>query len=175
MEFKENSEEIFIRYVPFLKWSVGAALIFIFVFFGIWMLYNIYTNSNFLGITPFIVFSTAIFFLGIFDVGLGFFIFEAMVTVSIKRQARCIDISRQRIFGKKTERFFLHQIEKFRSYKAKHFFSTQYFLALVLANGKTVKLKIPIGNDKQNTTKFIKNLNKFTKTKLVTNEIPSDE
>jgi hypothetical protein len=171
MELKENSEEIFIRYVPFWRWSIGAILIFISAFFGIWFLYTVLTNSNVLGDVPFIVFGIAFSLVVIFDISLGSLIFAALVTVSVKRKARCIDINYRRIYGRKTERLFFHQIEKFKSYKTKSGFSTRYFLALVLANGKTVELKIPIGSDKQITTKFIKNLNKFMKSKAVSNEI----
>jgi hypothetical protein len=93
-----------------------------------------------------------------------------LVTVGIDQRTDSVDIIRQRFYGKKAERFYFHQIEKFKSYKGKLNFSQQYFLALVLANRKTLKLKIPVGADKLETTRLVKKLNKFVKSKKAANE-----
>jgi hypothetical protein len=170
MDVNEDSEKISIKYIPISKWISGGILTFILGVFGVWFIYFMYANPNnsvnWLSLFLVTAFALAIIFPGIFDFNIDSLIFAPLITVKLNQNAQNVDIIRLRFYGKRTERFYFHQIRKFKSYKAKLNFSSQYFLALVLVNGKMLKLRIPIGDDKQNTVKFVKKLNKFIRKKV---------
>lgn len=174
MQIEENAEEIRIRHVPVRDWIVGGVLsvltlVFFFLFlsalifsaefhrllFGEWIdaiFYASLAASAILmacGIKPLIA---------------------PLTTVSVDHQTLAVTINEKRFYGTKTQRLYFHQIDKFKSYKGKLNFSPQYFLALVLANRKTLRLKIPVGTDKLETTRLVKKLNKFVKSKKSANE-----
>lgn len=81
-----------------------------------------------------------------------------LVIITISQKTNGLDILRQRFYGSETERFYFFQIQKFKLYKSKVNFSSKYFPTLVLADKKTVELKIPVGGDKQTTIKLFKRL-----------------
>ena len=166
MRLIENSDEIIIRHVPFGKWIIGGTLIFIFCLFSIWLIYPaIYSSSESLNLLPLFIFGAAVILIAVFDISLNSMIFAPLRIVTINEKTKSVDIVHQRFYGSETERYYFHQIEKFKSYKGTVSFSSRYFLALILANRKVIKLRIPVGDDKQETIKLIKKLNKFMKPK----------
>jgi len=174
MQLTENSDEISIRHIPVGKWIIGGALIFIFSVFSIWFIFSaIFSSSNsfeagtesLIKILPLLIFGASIILITVFGISLHSMIFAPLTTVTISRKTESIDILYQRFYGKNAKRYYFHQIEKFKSYKGAVNFSSRYFLALILANHKQIKLSIPIGKDKQHTIKLIKRLNKFIKPK----------
>lgn len=170
MKYTENSGEIIIRHVPLFNWIIGGSLTCISFFFILWFVYRSYVNSfgNWSELID-VLFIIAIFVVALFEIKM---IRAPLVTLIVKAETQSVDIVRQRFYGKKTQRFHFTQTNKFKSYKSKIHFSEKYFLALVLANRRTKKLGIPIGGDKQETVKFIKNLNKFIKSnKLSVNTV----
>jgi hypothetical protein len=175
MNLNETSNEILIRHVPVKEWIIGGILIF-FTFVVCLLLFHAFFAApsgyyesligDWTGIMsvllPLIAVITAI---------IGFSAIRApLTTIRINSNTSSIDITHQRIYGTKTERFYFYQILKFKSYKTKMKTSQQYFPALVLANKRTIKLKIPIGSDQQNTVKFIKKINKFIKPKSLSSQ-----
>ena len=166
MKLAENSDEIIIRHVPFGKWIIGGILIFIFSLFSIWFIYSaIFSSSDSLGLLPVIIFAATVILIVVFDISLNSMIFAPLRIVTISEKMKSIDIVHQRFYGTEAKRYYFHQIEKFKSYKGTVNFSSRYFLALILANRKVIKLRIPIGDNKQETIKLIKKLNKFMKPK----------
>lgn len=159
MKVSENSDEIIIRHVPVEQWIIGGFLTFIFVVVCLVLTFSSYSFfDGLLGAFIAIVFVVCIFGLKLFSM-----ISAPLATVSVSQKTKSVDILNRRFYGSQKKRFYFNQIGKFKSYKPKLNFSSEYFLALVLANQKTLKLKIAIGDDKQETVKFIKKLNKFVK------------
>ncbi len=81
--------------------------------------------------------------------------------IAIDPKARFVDLTRLRIYGSHTDRYFFHQIEKFRSHKRKRFFVKTYFMEVILVNKTKIFIQIPIGEEQHEVTKFIKKLNKI--------------
>lgn len=174
MKLTENSDEISIRHIPVGKWITGGALIFIFSVFSIWFIRSaIFSSSNSFEAgaeswhktLPLLISAAVVILIAILGISLNSMIFAPLMTVTISRKTKSIDILYQRFYGNDAKRYYFHQIEKFKSYKGAVNFSSRYFLALILANQKKIKLSIPIGGDKQETIKLIKKLNKFMKSK----------
>lgn len=172
MKLTESSDEIIVRHVPIEKWIVGGTLIFVFGGFCIWLIYSAMLGSGSffepstklgLGLLPILIFTAAIILIAIFDISLSSMIFAPLMTVTISEKTKSVDIHYQRFYGSKLKQHYFYNVEKFKSYRGTVNFSSRYFLALVLVNRKTIKLKIPIGKDKQDIIKLIKKLNKFMK------------
>jgi len=163
MDLKIDSEEVSIRYVPVRKWVVGGILALAIVVFSIWLVYVFY--NRWAGMLFPSAFAAVTILIAVLDIKANSLIFAPLITVKINQETRSVEIVRQRFYGKRIERFYFYQIRKFRSRKANVNFSGQYFLTLILASGKALRLGIPIGNDKQDTAKFIKQLNKFIRRK----------
>lgn len=168
MTITENHGEIIIRHYPFAKWIIGGVLAFIFGCLALSLVYFVYTDSS----------EGQIQFSAFLLIVIGFIIIllelkmicAPLIIVNISSQIQGINLIHRRFYGSKTRRFHFHQTNKFKSYKSKMNLSEKYYLALVLSNRKTMKLDIPIGEDKQQTVKFIKNLNKFIKSTKISNE-----
>jgi hypothetical protein len=180
MKLTENSDEIVIRHIPIGEWITGAALIFVFGGFWVWLTYSAMLGTgNFfeapttlwLGVLAILIFTAAIVLIAVLDISLSSMIFAPLTIVTISERTKSVDIVYQRFYSNKVKRHFFHNVEKFKSYKGTVNFSSRYFLALVLVNRKTIKLKIPIGTDKQEIIKLIKSLNKFMKSKDLQNGI----
>lgn len=174
MNLTESFDEIVIRYIPIEKWIVGGTLIFVFGGFCIWLIYSAMLGSGSffepstklgLRLLPILIFAAAFILISVFDISSNSMIFAPLMTITISEKTKSIDIHYQRFYGSKVKRHYFHNVEKFKSYKGTVNFSSRYFLALVLVNRKTIKLKIPIGTDKQDIIKLIKKLNKFMKVK----------
>lgn len=151
----DGSDDIRFRYVPIVRWACGAILLlvcFTILLIGLVSGFFSWILIFFLALASVIIFCNS------------FFLLAPMTTVVFSPESKYIQVSNARIYGKRVNRYYLSQVEKFKSYKAKLNFSQQYFLALVRSNRKTIKLKVPIGRDKQETVKLIKNLNKIIRT-----------
>lgn len=172
MKVTENSDEIIIRHIPVREWATGGVLTSILFGFFLWFAYSVFVSRNGLpkafsgDCLPVFIIGAAVL-LVFFEIRT---VSAPLVTVTIRKGIKAVDIRLQRFYGSRINRFHFTQIGKFKSYKGKINFSQQYFLALVLANNKVLKLNIPIGGDKQNTIKFIKKLNKFIKFKGLSEE-----
>lgn len=178
MKLSENSDEIVIRHVPVAQWILGGFLAFVFGGFCIWLVFSATLNprialkvetGELLEFLPILVFIAASVLAVLFELKLISMICAPLATVIVSKETKSVDIMRRRIYSSKAERFYFHQIEKFKSYKGKVNFSSKYFLALVLVNRKVIKLKIPVYSDKQKTIKLIKKLNKFVKSSEIVN------
>lgn len=174
MKLTENSDEIIIRHLPIGKWITGGTIIFVFGSFCIWLIYFATSGSESffepstklgLGLLPILILAAAIILIAVLDISVGSMIFAPLTTVTISERTKSVDVLYQRFYGGKLKRHFFHNVEKFKSYKGTVNFSSRYFLALVSVNRKTIKLKIPIGKDKQEIIKLIKKLNQFMKSK----------
>ena len=161
MSLKEDSEGMHFRHVPTTKWIGG-----IFLFTGpailLFALIKLAQNgSQFAyewGVWLMVIFIALVSFIDIFS---SSFLFAPLTTVDVCPTPKYIEVINKKIYGRKVARYYFSQVTKFKSYKAKLNLSQQYFLALVLANRKTIKLKLPIGADKQETVRLIKKLNKI--------------
>lgn len=171
MQLTENSDEIVIRHVPVREWIIGGFLTFLIGVFCLFLLFAILSAprgfyesmlGEWLGFLSFLFVAVIFLVVVFFEIKI---IRAPLATVVINRKNARFDVVYQRFYGTKSQRFYFYQIQKFKSYKGKLIFKSSYFLAVVLANKKVIKLKMPIGNDKQDITKFIKKLNKFVKSK----------
>jgi hypothetical protein len=179
MQLIENPDEIVIRHAPIAQWISGGILAFIFGGFCLWLLFfSGFNLRDFLthGAVDFLEMLSVIAFIIICSLAILLefklisMICAPTITVIISHKTKSVDVLNRRFYGSQTKRFYFTQIQKFKSYKGKLNFSSQYFLALVLANKKVLKLKIMIGADKQNTIKLVKKLNKFVKSEITSKE-----
>jgi hypothetical protein len=162
MSLVEDSEGIHFRFVPIVKWIVGVCffLLFASVLAGFFLLgWKGFLGSQSWGDVIFWLIIILMLFGSCVDIMSGSFLLAPLTTVSVINRAKYVEVSRKRVYGKNTKRYHFSQLAQFKSYKAKLHLSQQYFLALVLENRKTIKLKVPIGTDKQETVKLIKKLN----------------
>ncbi len=159
MKLNENSDEIAIRYVPISQWIIGGTLTLVCLGLGFWIL-----HIDLIGSWPSIVVPIAIILFVISEVGGFLMILAPLTAITLSRQTNSVSILRKRIYGGKEKRYYFFQVKKFKSYKKHGKFSSKYFLALVLANQNVIKLKIPLGT-KEETIKLVKKLNKFIKSK----------
>ena len=173
MQIAENSEEIILRYIPVREWIIGGGLVFIGGVCFFWMLYSLLINSSFLSKSfpgNWIELVPALMIGGLFLLILYPFIRTPVVTVTINQKTKSIDAHFRRLYGIQTNRFYFMQISKFKSYKSAVNYSSKYYLALILANNKEVRLQAAIDKDKQKTIKLVKKLNKFIKSKKTLEE-----
>lgn len=170
MLITDNSEEIRIRHVPVRDWIIGGVLtfiiggVFLLLVFALLIDARSFSASSVAGWwegAPFLIVAAGLIMV-LFEIK---YLRAPLRTVVVSQPATSVEIILRRIYGTRRQRFDFVQIEKFKSYKGKLNFSEQYFLALVLANRKTLKLKIPVGTDKLETTRLVKKLNKFVKSK----------
>lgn len=174
MQIVENSEEIRIRHVPVRDWIIGGVLTLITVVFFLWLLFFIFISPRGFSTSIFaawwdavpVLMVIAAFLWTLFEIK---YLRTPLRTIVVSGQTNSVEIILQRIYGTRRQRFDFTQVDKFKSYKGKLNFSQAYFLALVLANRKTLKLKIPVGTDKLETTRLVKKLNKFVKSKKASN------
>lgn len=94
-----------------------------------------------------------------FGGGIKSLFFPPVHEIFVDPQNRFIEMTRYGILGKQRERYLFHQVKKFRSYKPKQYFSPPYSLELILVNKQRIRIKVSIGEDKVEVTKFIKKLN----------------
>jgi hypothetical protein len=163
MRIVEDSDGIHFRFIPIVKWIVGVCLFMAFT--GVivsHILFGFFAFQSWGGVIFWLVIILVISFVDILS---DAFLFAPLTTVSVFASAKYVEITRKRIYGENTKRYYFSQLAQFKSYKAKLNFSQQYFLAFVLANRKTIKLRVPIGAEKQETVKLIKKLNRILRGK----------
>ena len=172
MKVNDNSEKIVVRHTPLGKWILGGLLALIFGGLFVWLVLSIIFKPHIAFAFGAEIQSDLFLVLLLAAVGATFVILPLIcapqMNVTISQKTKSVDIERRRIYGTKAARYFFYQIRKFKSHKGKTRFSPAYSLALIRANGKVIKLKIPTG-DKNATVKFVKKLNKFVK------QSPKDE
>ena len=99
-------------------------------------------------------------YLGFFEGDLKGGILSPAATVTLNTKERFVQVDYIRIYGKRTERFYFHQLKKFRSRKKDRWFFSEYCMDLILISGKRVSLNLPIGREKNEVVVLIKRLNK---------------
>lgn len=159
-----ESEDIHFRHVPIVKWTCGAALLVCLILLIVGLVSAARNGSLFSNTWGDLFFWLLLIFaavVSLVDLSNSSFLFAPLTTVDLCPRSKYVEICSTRIYGRKVERYYFSQITQFKSYRATLNFSQQYFLALVLANRKTIKLELPIGADKQETVKLIKKLNKI--------------
>jgi hypothetical protein len=162
MEADEVTQTLHLQYVPVLEWIIAIALGLI---FGGVSYFIMGGRIPFTG-DPFQDAISTVAAMFSFAMLIHFFTeLEMRSTVEIDFKQRYFDITNYRLYGKRVRRFHFHQIEKVRSYKRRLNFREQYFLSLVLVSRKTVKLKLPLGGDKDGAVKLIKGVNRKIRSK----------
>ncbi len=168
MNLSEDSEAVRIRYVPFAKFIGGF---FLYIGFGISIVALMFSAGQFSpdagswASTLFCALILLAILISFVDFSTGTLLFAPLVTVNLSISEKYVEIGNQRIYGKSVRRYAFHQVAQFKSYKGKINLTQSYFLALVRSNRKTLKLRLPIGDDKQETVKLIKKLNKIIRNK----------
>jgi hypothetical protein len=178
MKLSENTEEIVIRHVPVKEWVIGGILTLLSVAVFLWLLFSLFLLADrfapifagWLDAAPVLVIVGALI-LVLLEIK---YIRAPLVTVTISDRTKSVDIVRQRFYGAEKHRFYFAQTGKFKSYKNAVVSKSTYFLGLILANKKMLKLKIPLGRDQQETTRLIKKLNKFVRTRTPSIAAPED-
>lgn len=174
VKITENSDEIVIEFLPIKEWMLAGILSLLFCFCSFWLICLFFFNpQNFLGenlkswmdgtLIIIIILITLTISLD-FKILPIFRVFRASFTIlKIDQKAKNIEIFRQWLYTRQTERYYLSQVSKVKSYKVKKLFFESYFLVLILANQKEIKFKIPIG-DKKEATNLVRKFNKLIKT-----------
>ena len=157
MEADEVTQTLSLQYVPVLEWIIAIALGLIIGGLSYFIMGGRipFTGDLFQDVVSSVVALFAFAMLIYFFTEL-----EMRSTVKVDFKQRYFDIINYRLYGKSVRRFQFHQIEKVRSYKRRLNFREQYFLSLVLVSRKTVKLKMPLGGDKDDAVKLIKGVNR---------------
>ncbi len=165
MSASDAREPIRLRHIPFRKWIFGGVLVIFSLLNSLLLVRNILQtggNPDDLTSTLLLIVLTVLLCACIwFYDSIKALIYPDVNEVIIDPNARSVDLTRYRIYGKRTDRFFFHQIEKFRSHKPKRWLRTRYFAEVILVNKKKIHIAIPIGDDKVEVTKLIKKLNKI--------------
>lgn len=163
MDLTETPNEIIIRAAPVGQWITGGVLLVMLAGFILWLIYFGFNPSGASGSVAAALLEDCAILTVVIAAIWGFvaikFLCAPLLIVAISQNTKSVNISRRRFYGARTERFYFTQIEKFKSYKV----AANYYLALILANRKTTKLKLPLGREKKKTGKFIRKLNKFVK------------
>lgn len=173
VKITENSDEIVIQFLPIKEWIFAGVLTLIISFCSIWLICLFFFNpqdfigenlQSWLNATFFIlIILFTIIFTSDFKILPLFRVFQASFTIlKINQKAKNIEIFRQWLFARQTERYFFSQISKVKSNKVKKLFIESYFLNLVLANQEEIYLQIPVG-DKKEAVSFVKKVNKIVK------------
>lgn len=161
----DQSEQIHLRHAPVRDWILSALLSLVCLLIGcslFWLMLRL------LGDTDNADFTLLLFGAAVAAVAASLFVGRYCLTsavseVKIDLANQWVEVTRYRFYGKRRDRYHFHQIEKFRSYKAKRFLSSRsssYSLELILINRKKVRIRVTIGSVQAETTKFIKSLNK---------------
>lgn len=126
--------------------------------------YSLYSGSELLieyfSIYFFIVLP---FLIIIFHRSLAWIFFAPWTIITIDRRNKMVKICEYRFYERRVQKYYFHQIKKFKSHFRKSRIYSKYFLSLVLANQKEIKLRIVASEDKNTTVRFIKNLNRYVK------------
>lgn len=159
METAENDDEIVLRHKPVKQWICGGVFLLLFLSGYIPLIFYWLAVEK----TWNLLIVLGVPLLGVVFLYLIFSRISApLMIVVISRKTKSVDIIRRRFYGTRTERFYFNQIDRFKSYKAAKKTPPNYYLALVLANRKTNKLKFPLGEKKANS-KLIRRINRFIK------------
>lgn len=165
MSASDAREPIHLRQVPVWKWVFASLVIIVNLLNTLLLVQNLLQTGadpdDLKSIFHFIVLTVLLCVSVWFHDSIKAVIYPDVNEVVIDPNARSVDLTRYRIYGKRTDRYFFHQIEKFRSHKPKWRFRTRYFAEVILVNKKKVYIAIPIGDDKIEVTKLIKKLNKI--------------
>lgn len=89
--------------------------------------------------------------------------YNPRIDIAIDSETSAVEIIRGKLSGAAAERFYFHQIRKFKSYTDKSKRSSRYFLALILTNGRHMRLSIPIAKNKLSASKLIRKFNVIIK------------
>jgi hypothetical protein len=160
VKIKRSSEQILIRHVPLLSWIAGGATLITIVVLSAWFTIDKNVVNLLLSVCIMLGFILVTYY-SFFDFRLKSGIFAVRTWLLIDRSKRFIEITRTRIYGRTISRHYFYQADRFRSYKVNRLGTKQYFLSLKLPNRRSIRLKIPLGSDKNETVKLIKELNNF--------------
>lgn len=157
MQPDDETQTLTLRYFPVLEWIIAIAMGLVFGGFSYFVMGGRVplTGDTFHDVISSVV---ALF---AFSIMIYFFTeLEMRFAIGVDFRQKYLDVVNHRLYGKRVRRFHFHQIEKIRSYKQRLNFREQYFLAVVLVTRKTVKLKLPLGGDKNRTVNLIKGVNR---------------
>lgn len=161
----DQTEQIYLRQAPIRDWILSALLSIVCLVIGcclfLLLLRSLREPDN--GELNLLLFGAAIAAIAASIFVGRHFITSPISEVKINLAGQWVEVTRYRIYGKRKNRYQFHQIEKFKSYKAKRFLSSRsplYSLELTLVNRKKVRIPVTIGSVQAETTKFIKSLNK---------------
>ena len=146
--------------MPLLNWIAGGATLIAIVILSAWFTIDKNVGNLLFSVCLMLAFILVTYY-SFFDFRLKSGIFAVRTLLLIDRSKRFIEITRTRIYGKTIRRHYFYQVDRFRSYKVKKLGTTQYFLSLKLPNRRSIRLKLPLCRDKNETVKLIKELNNF--------------
>ena len=161
----DQAELIHLRKAPIRDWILQALLAVICLAIGLgffWLVLKI--SSDFSNLDTTLILLCA----SVASLAASIYLGRALITSAVNEakinlSSQWVEVVRYRIYGKSADRYYFHQIERFKSYKATRFLSSQsplYSLELTLVNGKKVRIRVTIGSSRTETTRFIKLLNK---------------
>lgn len=150
MQFKEKTDEIILREIPFGSWAIGLFVLFIFGILAIAILANSIEDPRsyfgsltmaWLDLVARILMSLLLFgFIGLM-LAVGFYmLFSPIVTTKINRKFKSVEIVKRRFFFKRTEKYFFSQIKEFRKFEVNSDASYKFVLALILTNNDEIEL-----------------------------------
>lgn len=170
MRIKESDDELIAREIPYSSWLLSIFL----TPFCAFAVYNFaedlikYPNYYFglkeswYAIVIYILWQSVLFiiFLGCF-LGFASLIFSPIITVRIKLSSQTIDIIHRKLFFKKHQRSYLHQVKKF-SVVQENETKAEYFRVLELINNEKIYLETECNTDPANEIEKFNNFMKKT-------------
>lgn len=168
----ESADRIHLRHLPFRDWILGASLLILDLIVLILLVWN-FTRNGSENLADTLLFFALLILVGLttwFYESINTLIFPAVSEMVIDAKQRFVELTTYRIYGKQTERYYFHQVEHIRSKKANKRPNAPYHAELILANRRTIAIRIPIADDKVEVTKFVKKVNKMFRSDSVAAE-----
>ncbi len=159
----ESADRIHLRHLPFRDWILGASLLILDSIALILLVWNFVRNGS-ENLADSLLFFALLILVGLttwFYESITSLIFPAVSEMVIDAKQRFVELTTYRIYGTRTNRYYFHQVEQIRSKKSKKRPNAPYHAELILANRRTIAIRIPIADDKVEVTKFVKKVNKM--------------
>ncbi|HQU83358.1 MAG TPA: hypothetical protein PKY59_09550 [Pyrinomonadaceae bacterium] len=172
MQFKEKTDEIILREIPFGSWAIGLFVLFIFGIIAIAIAADVIDqprsyfgslNMVWFDLLARILMSLLLFAFTALMLSVGFYmLFSPIITAKINRNFKSIEIIKRRFFFKRTEKYFFTQVKEFRKFDLNNGEIYKFVLALVLTNNDEIDITTK-GETDSKIDKIAEKLNIFIK------------
>ncbi len=156
MRIDSSPEKVYLRHFPVAQWTLGLLVLGLCFAGVIWLILGPHPFDTWIEVAYNIVMAN----LAIYENRRNSGIRAPAMEVAIDNVQRFIQVRRTYAYRRRVDRYYFHQVDRFHSYRGRRFGIERYLLAMKLRSRRTNRLGIPIGKEKNEVTKLIKDLNK---------------